>query len=246
MRDRTACGSAALTSSIVPSPGGTSPSRSAQSLVLALSDVAVRIGTTRVLEGLDLQLRPGESLGIRGANGSGKSTLLRVCATLLRPRAGSVQILGLDRAEAVAPAYRRQICLIGHEPGLYAQLSVRENLRFVARLYDRDDAAVDEALEVVGLTRAAGRRLDRCSQGMVRRADLARVLIARPRLLLLDEAHAGLDAAANMLVGHLIGLACRAGGAAVVVAHDEGRLTGQATRTATLTSGRLVPDEGTP
>ena len=214
-------------------------------MVLALSGVAVRIGATRVLEGLDLQLRPGESLGVRGANGSGKSTLLRVCATLLRPRAGTVQILGVDRAEAGAPEHRRRICLVGHEPALYAQLTVRENLRFVARLYDRDSAAVEEALDVVGLARAAGRRLDRCSQGMARRADLARVLLARPTLLLLDEAHAGLDPAADVLIGHLVARTCRAGGAAVVVAHEE-RLAGQADRTATLTSGRLVPDEVAP
>lgn len=209
-----------------------------------MSGVAVRIGTTRVLEGLELELRLGESLGVRGANGSGKSTLLRVCATLLPPRAGSVQVLGVDRVEALTPEYRRRICLIGHEPALYAQLSVRENLRFVARLYDRPDHAVDEALGVVGLSRAAGRRVDRCSQGMARRADLARVLLARPELLLLDEAHAGLDPAADMLVDHIVGQTCRAGGAAVVVSHDHGRLAGQVDRTATLRSGRLVPDEG--
>ena len=245
-RGRGGRGSAAPVASIVRNPLATDPGRSPQTLVLALSDVAVRIGTTRVLEGLDLQLRPGESLGIRGANGSGKSTLLRVCATLLRPRGGSVQVLGMEDAEACTPEYRRQICMIGHEPALYAQLSVRDNLRFVARLYDRDDDAVDEALEIVGLARAASRRVDRCSHGMARRADLARVLLARPRLLLLDEAHAGLDPAADTLVGHIVGKTCRAGGAAVVVSHDEERLTGRADRTATLTSGRLVPDEGTP
>lgn len=222
------------------------PVRADQTLVLALTEIAVRIGATRVLEGLDLELRAGEALGIRGANGAGKSTLLRVCATLLPPSAGSLQVLGVDRVVACTPEYRRQICLIGHQPALYAQLSIRENLRFVARLCDRSDAAVEEALGVVGLARAAGRRVDRCSQGMARRADIARALLEKPRLLLLDEAHAGLDPSADLLVDHLLGQICRAGGAAVLVSHDRGRLTGQVDRTATLTSGRLVPDEGSP
>lgn len=208
--------------------------------MLALSGVAVGFGGTRVLDGLDLELRRGEALGVRGANGSGKSTLLRVCASLLRPRAGSVRILGVDRREACTPHHRRQIGLLGHEPALYPQLSVRENLRFVGRLYDRPGHAVDEVLEVVGLSRAAERRVDRCSQGMARRADLARVLLVQPRLLLLDEASAGLDPAADILVDHLVRETCRAGGAAVVISHDHGWLSGQVDRTVTLRSGSLV------
>lgn len=215
-----------------------------QASALVLSGVAVGFGGTRVLDGLDLELRRGEALGVRGANGSGKSTLLRVCATLLRPRTGSVRILGLDRDEACSPIYRRQIGLVGHEPALYRQLSVRENLRFVARLYGRPDDAVEEVLEVVGLSRAADRRVDQCSQGMARRADLARMLLVRPRLLLLDEASAGLDPAADILVDHVVRQTRLAGGAAVVISHDHGWLSGQVDHTVTLRSGRLFV-EGT-
>lgn len=221
------------------------PAVPAEASALALSGVVAGFGRTRVLDGLDLELGRGESLGVRGANGSGKSTLLRVCASLLRPSTGWVRILGVDRDEACVPTRRRQICLVGHEHALYPQLSVRENLRFVGRLYDRPDDAVEEVLDVVGLGRVGERRVDRCSQGMVRRADLARVLLTQPRLLLLDEASAGLDPAADVLVDHVIRQTCSVGGAAVVISHDHGWLSGQVDRTATLRSGRLVL-EGTP
>lgn len=212
---------------------------------LTLAGVAVGFGATKVLEGLDLELERGDSLGVRGANGSGKSTLLEVCASLLRPRTGRVRILGRDWDDACSPLNRREIGLVGHEPALYAHLSVRENLRFVSRLYDVPLNGVEEVLEMVGLGQAGDRRVDRCSQGMARRADLARMLLLKPRLLLLDEAGAGLDPAAEILVDHIVRRTCSAGGAAVVISHDHGWLSGQVDRTVTLRAGRLVA-EGSP
>ncbi len=205
--------------------------------------MAVEIEHTPVLEGLDLLLESGQVIGVLGANGSGKSTLLQVLATLRRPRHGTGSILGADVRSAAPAHVRRQICLVAHQPALYAQLSLRENLRFVADLFDRPVGAVDEALATVGLTKSAGRRVDRCSHGMVRRADLARALITEPNLLLLDEAHAGLDPAAGALIAHLVAGVVDRGGAAVVVSHERDRLDPMVDRIVRIEQGRSVPVE---
>lgn len=138
---------------------------------------------------------------------------------------------------------RRQICLIGHLPALYAQMSRRENLCFVAALFERPTSAVDEALVTVGLRRSADRRVDRCSHGMARRADLARALITAPKLLLLDEAHAGLDPTATQLVPYLLARVVVHGGSAVVVSHEPERLAPYVDRVVKVEQGRVLPVE---
>ena len=101
--------------------------------------------------------------------------------------------------------------------------------------------AVETALQEVGLARAADRRADQCSQGMVKRADLARALISRPTLLLLDEPHAGLDPAASELVDFLLAEVRERGGAALVVSHDRDRLQEMVDAVFELRDGGLVP-----
>ncbi len=175
-----------------PSPSAVAGSRwhgSGGSLI-SLTGVAVDVGRSPVLRDLDLSLNAGVVLGVRGANGAGKSTLLQLAATLRRPASGIARVLGADLRSAPPPEVRRAICLVGHEPGLYPQLTLRENLRFVADLHRSRPKTVESALHEVGLARSADRRVDQCSQGMVKRADLARALISRPTLLLLDEPHA--------------------------------------------------------
>ena len=206
-----------------------------------LTDVAVEIEHTPVLAGLDFTLQSGEVIGVIGANGSGKSTLLQVLATLRRPHRGGGSVLGADVRQPVPAAVRAQICLVAHQPAMYAQLSLQENLRFVAELFDRPTSVADEALVTVGLSKSAGRRVDRCSHGMVRRADLARALITEPTLLLLDEAHAGLDPAAGALVAHLVALVVGRGGAAVVVAHERDRLDPIVDSVVSIERGRALP-----
>lgn len=212
--------------------------------VLTLDEVAVTIARTPVLDSVDLRLRPGKVTGVIGANGTGKTTLLELCATLRRPARGSGQVLGARLAAAggstVPPDVRRRICLVGHQPALYSRLSLRENLAFVARLYRRPLDRVEQVLTAVGLARAADRRLEQCSQGMGRRADLARALLTEPTLLLLDEAHSGLDEAAVDLVGHVVGQVRERGGAALVVSHDREGLDTLADEVATLADGRLT------
>jgi heme exporter protein A len=212
--------------------------------VARLEGIAVTVRRTPVLRDLDLQLHAGEVLGVLGANGSGKTTLLHVLATLVAPTAGYGEVLGAQlgaRGSAAPPG----IALVGHEPALYPQLSLAENLRFVARLTGRDAAAADRALDAVGLGGAARRRAESCSRGMQRRAELARVLLTAPSLLLLDEVHAGLDHDAVGIVDEVVARVRARGGACVLVSHEPDRLNGLTDRLVRIADGRALPAPAT-
>ena len=192
-----------------------------------------------VLRDLDLCLEPGEVVGLMGANGSGKSTLLSVLATLVRPTAGTVELFGRQIDATSARAARLRVALVGHSAALYDRLTLEENLRLVARLTGRSRRRVPEVLADVGLARAAGRPAIACSQGMRRRAELARVMLTEPDLLLLDEVHTGLDYDAAPLVGRVLAEVCARWGAGVLVSHEAGRVSDLCDRTVGLRSGRV-------
>ncbi|MGH3905166.1 MAG: ABC transporter ATP-binding protein [Pseudonocardiaceae bacterium] len=206
---------------------------------VALRGIAVDVERVPVLRELDLTVCAGESVGVVGPNGSGKSTLLRVVATLLGPVAGTGHVLGAELGTSACARVRPAIALVEHVPALYPQLSLRENLLLIGRLTGRDEAAVDEALRTVGLAGAGTRRADRCSQGMQRRAALARALLTDPLLLLLDEVHSGLDPASLGLVDLLLRRVRHRGGAAVVVSHDRYHLAAAADRVVEIVDGRV-------
>ncbi len=210
-------------------------------MLVAVEDLVVDRGDTAVLRGVSLDLAAGQSLGIAGDNGSGKTTLLRVLATLLRPTAGTVEVLGVDVTSSRARHVRPGIGLVGHTPALSPHLTLAENLRYVAALAGVDQARVAEVLAVVGLARAADRLAANASQGMGRRVDLARVLLTEPTLLLLDEPFAGLDSHATGIIGAIIDRTTTAGGAVVVVSHEPDRASSVVGRTLLLDNGRFSP-----
>ncbi len=159
-----------------------------------------------VLRDVSLELAKGETLSVIGPNGAGKSTLLRILATLLRPTSGTVELLGAELPRA-AWKVRGRIGYLGHEPLLYRELSVRENLEFNARLHGMEDPAprIQGLLERAGIAHRAGELVRNLSAGMLQRAAICRALVHEPEVLLLDEPRSHLDLAAAGIVDELLG-----------------------------------------
>jgi heme exporter protein A len=184
---------------------------------VALRDLGRAYGERVALTGVTLELARGATLAVFGANGAGKTTLLRVLATLLRPHAGSVAVLGSELPRE-GWAVRGRLGLLGHEPLLYRDLSVRENLRFHARLHGVSDARAATLLDAVGMARRADEPVRALSRGMAQRVAICRAVLHEPELLLLDEPLANLDPGAAGAVAPLIGRA--SGAARVLISHD--------------------------
>jgi heme exporter protein A len=193
-------------------------------LAIDLQQIARRFGHRWALRGITLQVAPGEVIGVMGHNGSGKSTLLRVIATALSPTRGDGTVFGFQLRRD-AQEIREVVGFLAHAPGVYEDLSARENLVFASRMRGDPNPrpAVDAALAYVGLARVADERVRGFSSGMQRRVALARLILQRPRLLLLDEPYNSFDTEGVTLVNRLVSETREAGGAAVIVAHDLAR-----------------------
>lgn len=193
-----------------------------------------------VLWDLDLMVPWGETLSLFGANGAGKTTLLRILSTGVRPDAGTVRIAGYDLRRQTAGA-RRRIGVVGHRSFLYEDLTPRENLTYYARLYGVQDreTRVREALERVGLSSRAGHRVRTLSNGMQKRAAIARAILHRPDVLLLDEPEAGLDRDSRLMLGQLLADWTAEGRSATLTTHDIELGLAWGHRAAVLTGGRL-------
>jgi heme exporter protein A len=184
---------------------------------LSVTDLACARAERRVFSGVSFGLGPGEALVVTGRNGAGKSTLLAALAGTLRPASGT--IIAEDVGERTLPEC---LHLVGHRDGLKAALTAEENLAFARDLLGgavRAGVPPGEALDAVGLGHAAALPVAYLSAGQRRRVGLARLLVARRPLWLLDEPTAALDAGsqarlAAMMRDHLGG-----GGLLVVATH---------------------------
>jgi heme exporter protein A len=201
-----------------------------------------RFGIRWVLRGASLSVRPGEAVGLLGANGSGKSTLLRILGTLLKPNAGTGSINGLDIVRDAAEV-RSQVGYLAHTPGLYDDLTARENLQFAADMLGLPYTSVDVSLERVGLAGVASHRVRGFSAGMQRRLGLARLILRNPRVLLLDEPYSNLDSDGVNLMNSVLADIVRSGGAALVVLHELAPAKPVLDRTLTLAEGRIATTE---
>jgi heme ABC exporter ATP-binding subunit CcmA len=201
-------------------------------------------GRRRVLRDLDLALAAGESLAVAGPNGAGKTTLLRVLAGLSRPERGEVRLEGRALGRD-APEVRRAVGLVSHQTLLYDDLTLHQNLTFAARLYGLPDPsrAARSALEEAGLGPRADESPRRLSRGLAQRAAIARALLHRPRLLLLDEPFTALDAAASERLRAELRARRAQGLGIVLVTHQLSEAWEAATRIAVLVDGRWVCDE---
>ena len=183
-----------------------------------------RYGLKRVLRGLDFQLERGGFLVVTGANGAGKTTLLRLCAGLAVPTGGTLEV----------EPERGLIGFLGHEPLVYRELTVLENLDLYGRLYHVPERRerIGMLLERFGLWEERSQRASALSRGQLQRLALSRALLHKPELLILDEPFSGLDAEGSELLDReLAGMRERR--TILVATHDPERV-------APLASGRLA------
>ena len=196
------------------------------------------LGRFPALAGADLEVETGEVVLLSGPNGAGKTTLLRLCAGLLSLRAGEAEVLGVNLA--VEPRrVRRAVALVGHETFCYDDLTVAENVRFVARSTGNRASDADDALERVGLGRVADVTHGRLSQGQRRRLSLANALARKPRLLLLDEPHAGLDEHGRAVLADIVRSAPAEGSTMILASHELDLARSLATREVRIVAGQV-------
>ena len=203
-----------------------------------------RYGNRPVLRNIDLDLPWGEVLSLFGPNGAGKTTMIRLLAGLTRATTGSIRIGGID-LERNGVDVRRMLGVVTHQTFLYDELTARENLLFYARMYALTN--INERIEKVSATLGSTSYLDTrvrtLSNGMQKRVSLARAVLHRPRLLILDEPEAGLDQEGLELVEALLATHKADGGSAIVTTHNVERGLGIADRVIILSSGRISYDE---
>jgi len=198
------------------------------------------IGRFPALAGVDLELEDGEVAVLEGPNGAGKTSLLRACAGLLPVAGGEAEVCGVD-VRRHPRQVRRHVGLLGHSPALYDDLTVAENLRFALRAAAAPVAGAGEVLERLGLGgRLASTPALRLSAGQRRRVALAVVMARRPALWLLDEPHAGLDAAGRELLGELLAEALAQGASALIASHEPEQAVPLADRVLAMGGGRVL------
>lgn len=199
--------------------------------------------TRPVLRGIDLVAPGGEAVCLCGINGAGKSTLLRVIAGLLRPDTGSVAINGYDVRREPEKA-KRQLGAISHASMVYPELTVCENLTFVARLYGVPGRAerIEELLAGTGLTSYRHDRAGILSRGLLQRLAIARALLHKPAVLLADEPFTGLDGGASEHVLTIFDRFVRDGGTILMTTHDIRLGLRCCRRVAVLDNGVLILD----
>jgi heme ABC exporter ATP-binding subunit CcmA len=211
--------------------------------LIQVSGLRKAYGTTLVLDGVDLVVHAGEAVGLLGPNGAGKTTLLKVLATVVRPAGGSARVAGFDCVRE-AEDVRARIGLIAHGSHLYEDLTALENLAFWTRFAGEtpDQDAILAALAEVELDDCADLRVRTFSAGMKRRLSLARLLLRRPRVLLLDEPFSSLDQRARKWVEHHLETFRAGGGAILMATHAFGRELEAADRLVILANGRIILD----
>jgi heme exporter protein A len=212
--------------------------------VIEVRQLTKSFGPRAALAGVDLSIGNGEFVTLVGPNGAGKTTLLRVLATLSRPSSGTLRIAGLD-ASRYGEQVRRRIGFLSHRTLLYDDLSAEQNLHFYARMYDlpHDSGRVDTLLEQVGLGSRRHDLVQTFSRGMKQRLAVARSVLHRPRILLLDEPYTGLDPQAVEMVTALLTELAGGGCAVLLTTHRLGSGLTAGERVLVLHKGQIVYDQ---
>jgi heme ABC exporter ATP-binding subunit CcmA len=205
--------------------------------VIELSGVVAVLGQFPALAGVDLSVQRGEIVLLQGPNGAGKTSLLRVCAGLMPIERGTGHVLGIDLATN-REAIRSRVGLLGHANGLYHDLTVMQNLQFWASTVAATESEVSTAMATMRIDgRLADVKASQLSAGQRRRCALASLIVRRAEIWLLDEPHAGLDAAGRDELDALLRSAVTSGATVVLASHERDRALGLATRTVTIDGG---------
>ncbi len=205
--------------------------------VIELKGVVAVLGTFPALAGVSLSVQRGEILLLQGPNGAGKTSLLRVCAGLMPIERGTGTILGIDLATN-RQDIRTRVGLLGHTNGLYLDLTVEQNIQFWASTVGASQEEVANAMSTMRVDgRLAKVKAGQLSAGQRRRTALTSLIVRRAEIWLLDEPHAGLDAAGRDELDALLRNAVAAGATVVLASHESERAASLATRTVTVDGG---------
>ena len=188
-------------------------------VLIEVNNLSRSFGESRAVDGLDLQVRAGEMIGLVGPDGAGKTTTMRLLCGALRPTSGSIRIAGYSLPGEVEKA-REEIGYLAQRFSLYGDLTVKENLNFFGEVFDMEDAEREQRskdlLRFAGLEEFANRPAAALSGGMQKKLGLACALVHRPKVLLLDEPTGGVDPVARQEFWHLL-IGLLRGGSAVLV-----------------------------
>ncbi len=222
---------------------GPAPAAERTAPLLEARGLTVRFGKVTALDGLDLVAPPGEVLAILGPNGAGKTTFVRTVATLVRPTAGELRVLGADVARDPM-AVRRDIGLAGQFAAVEPAMTGRENLELTARLFGHRGQAARRAaaavIDQLSLGPVADRRTSTYSGGQRRRLDLGASLVGAPRLLLLDEPTTGLDPVSRREVWDAVRGLAAAGTDVLLTTHYLDEADGLADHVVVIDHGRAI------
>ncbi len=212
-----------------------------QTWPIEIQGLTKSFGNHLALRGIDLEVGQGEFVVIFGPNGAGKTTLIKILATIMNPSSGRVLVDGLsfkDNAEEV----RRRIGVVTHQTFLYNNLTAYENLEFYSRMYDVPNRKerIHEVVAMVGMTSRLYDRVGTLSWGMQQRLSIARSMLHKPTIMLLDEPEAGLDQQAISMLWEALPTGERGKRSIILTTHNLERGLELCNRLLILDKGKIV------
>lgn len=215
--------------------------------ILSLKEVTKKFGQETVLDKVSLDLASGEFVFLVGPSGSGKTTLFRLLSCEILPTSGEIQFLD-QIISARLPGrqvvwLRRQIGRVFQDLKLIADRTIKENIEIALDIFDTPHQTLEEVLELVGLVNKANLFPAQLSEGEKQRAGIARALIYRPKVLLVDEPTSNLDPANSWQIIKLLKKVNQEGTALIVATHDEDIVNSLKTRVVEIDQGKIIRDE---